>query len=258
MPYLDRKGLTGPKIEKTRSQKFLTLEQVRLLLDTVKADGQRKWKRDHCAIYLGYFLGLRISEACILERETFRHIGAHEARIRTSKSLPRVPVRCGPCGRRWRVSCTRIEQHAECPRCGELSKVHKPRNFKADSLIPPEKIPPIVETPVVKYVQRYMRDSMRPEQRWLLESHRGEHMSTRMLEQVFGHYVIQAGLDPEYSFHALRHGRGLTIYERFKDPVLLRDSLRQATLSAAEWYMNLSPERQQEYLDVLDGIAIEE
>jgi integrase len=251
MPYSTEKGLPHAKVEKTNRQKYLTLDQLRKVLQTIEESDQPKKERDHCAVYLGYFFGLRVSEVCILERETFRHISEHQAYIRTSKSIPRIPVVC-KCGRKWRVSATKIKQTVLCPRCSAINTVKAPRRPVDPN--PPEKQPPVIETPVVAYVQKYM-DGPACGERWFLESKRGKHIGTRQMERIFGHYCMAAGIGPEYSFHALRHGRGLLIYERFKDPVMLRDMLRQATLSAAEWYMHLSPERQREYLEVLDGAA---
>ena len=251
MPYLTKKGLASSKIEKTRRQKYLTQAQVKKVLKAIKQSDQPKRERDHAAVYLGYFLGLRVSEACILERQSFRHIAEHQAYIRTSKSIPRIPAIC-QCGRRWRVSANKIRHRVPCPRCSRSVTVNAPA--QPIDTNPPEKEPPVVETPVVNFIQEYMR-SRSCGKRWLFESKRGTHISTRQLNKIFGHYCIAAGLDPAYSFHALRHGRGLLIYERFKDPVMLRDMLRQKTLSAAEWYMHLSPERQREYLAVLDDAS---
>jgi hypothetical protein len=60
-----------------------------------------------------------------------------------------------------------------------------------------------------------------------------------------------------YSWHALRHGRGIYIWERFKDLVKVKDALGQKSLSAAEWYVNLSPAQREDALKVLDKDAME-
>lgn len=117
---------------------------------------------------------------------------------------------------------------------------------------PPEKSPPVVETKVLEYVRIYLQ-GMRPDQRWLLESTPGEHISESHMHRVFNHYVLAAKLDPAYSFHALRHGRGVRIYEKFEDFVMVRDMLRQKSISSTEWYMHLSPQRKQKLRDALDA-----
>lgn len=230
---------------------FVTKDQLKAILDEVDAQNMAKAKRDHALIFLGYYLGLRVGEACILERTSFRHIGDHEAYIRTLKSVPRLPARCGKCGRKWRVSHRSVGQSVECPNCGGRHEVRNPG--PAIDATPPEKQPPVIETPVVEYIQRYLQYDMRSDQRWLFESKPGVHLSRRMAEVVFAHYTISAGFDPEYSFHSLRHGRGVHIWERFRDDVMVRDMLRQKTLSAAEFYLHLSPEKQAEYKTVLDS-----
>jgi site-specific recombinase XerD len=250
MPYAPRKGLSGPKVEKTNRQKFLTLDQVRKVLATIEEQNQTKWRRDHCAVYLGFFFGLRVAEAVILERACFRSID-DEVYIRTKKQSPRIKVNC-ECGRRWSAAVRRIGTEMPCPNCVKPTLVRGDKN-KYD-MNPPERIPTVVESRVKDYIKSYLENHMRPDQRWLLESHKEQHLSTRMLEQIFGHYVMASGLDPAYSFHSLRHGRGVLVYERFQDPVMLRDMLRQKSLAATEFYMHLSPAQQEKYLSVLDTI----
>jgi len=249
MPYASIKGFSEPKIRKTDEQKFLTGEEVGRLLGAVEREKKKKWKRDHCAIFLGYFLGLRCSEACILERNTFRGLDHQQVFIRTMKNMPRVSTSCGGCGRRWSVSVVRVGKPVNCPRCGVEVTVPTPR--RAVDLNPPEKSPPVVETKVLEYVRTYLQE-MRPDQRWLLESTPGEHISVPHMHRVFNYYVLAAQLDPAYSFHALRHGRGVRIYEKFEDFVMVRDMLRQKSISSTEWYMHLSPQRKQKLRDALD------
>jgi len=248
--YLTRKGYQQghAKIQKTDRQKFLTVEDVQRILDEVEKQQKAKWRRDHCSIFCGFYFGLRVGEAAILERESFRAL-EDQAFIRTLKQLPRVPVQC-VCGRRWRASAKKIGNEVECPRCSNTVEVAgNPADYDTT---PPEKSPPVVETKVVDYLREYLDKYMQPDQRWLFEGWKGEHISTRTLENIFSHYVLTAGLDPAYSYHALRHGRGVLLWERFQDQVLLRDMLRQKTLSAAEWYMHLSPARKRKILDKLD------
>lgn len=236
-------------MEKTNRQKFLTLAEVNRVLDTIKEQGQKRWRRDHCAVYLGFYFGLRAAEAVILERDNFRAL-EDQVYIRTKKQEPRVRVTCS-CGRRWRVAARRVGTEVPCPNCLSLARVKGDKSMDTN---PPERSPPVVESRVKDYLKVYLAESMRPDQRWLIEGHKGEHLSTRMLEVVFGHYVMAAGLDPVYSYHSLRHGRGVMIYERFNDPVMLRDMLRQKSLGATEFYMHLSPAQQQKYLSVLDNL----
>jgi len=248
MPYDCPKGFDKPKVQKSNREKFLTLDQLQELLELVVDLDRPKWRRDHAAIYLSYYFGLRVSECVILDRDSFRFLDSGQAMIRTSKNLPRIPVICTECSRRWRVSVSRIGKLFPCPRCGRDTLV----KGKADQdLTPPEKMPPVVETRVIKYLQGYLK-KMPPEQQWLFTGSGDAHLSVSQLRKVFNFYICNSKLPRVTSFHSLRHGRGVYIYERFKDHVMVRDMLRQKSLSAAEFYMQLSPARQEEYRSVLD------
>jgi len=96
---------------------------------------------------------------------------------------------------------------------------------------------------------------MRPEQTCLFESSPGRQLNKDHLRAIFNSYVMLAGLNRKYSWHALRHGRGVLIMDQFEDLVMVRDSLRQKSLSAAEFYVNLSPKRRQEYQNTMDGVT---
>lgn len=84
---------------------------------------------------------------------------------------------------------------------------------------------------------------MQPAQRWLFPTGPERHIHPETLRKIFAHYVLKSGLDPAYSWHSLRHGRGVVVFERFEDSVMVRDMLRQKSLSSAEMYMHLSPKR---------------
>lgn len=243
--YQEFKGLEGPKVEKTTREKFLTLEDTRRLLACIEGSKHPKWQRDHCAVYLGFFLALRVSEACRLSRESFRHIHDGEVHIRTSKSIPRMPVTCGNCGRRWRTTAKNIGKKVECSRCGHFIDVKAP--VAALDLTPPEKQPPVLEHFVCEYIRHYLEFRMREDQDWLIEGHVGHKLKTRQLEKIFGHYAMRCGLGPRYSFHALRHGRGVHVYERFQDLNMVKGMLRQKSLTSAEIYVHMSPAKQEEY-----------
>jgi len=253
--YEGKKGLEGPKVAKADDRKFLTVRQLRVLLECVEQAQKPKWKRDHCGIYLGFYLGLRCGETVLLDRESFTHITSGQLSLSTLKRVPRIPMQC-TCGRRWRASAGKIGQSQSCPRCGE-SRVVKVPAGKPIELNPPRKSPPAVESRVLDYIEQYLSE-MRDDQHWLIEAVPGRRLSSSQLRRVFNHYVMLAGLPPEYSYHSLRHGRGVLIWERFHDHVMVRDSLRQKSLSAAEVYMHLSPERRSKYRDALDEVYEEE
>jgi integrase len=256
--YEIKKGFeSGGQAEKSERQRFLTRGQVNDLLTCIEQAGKTRWKRDHCGIYLGFYLGLRCSETVILERESFRFIDDGQVMIRTKKQVPRVPLNCAHCGRRWRISGKLIKlgrKAAACPRCGTEANV--PSGLQVD-LNPPEYTVPAVETKVLDYIENYL-EQMRPEQRWLLESKPGVRLSSVQLRKIFNSYAQLCGLPKEYSFHSLRHGRGVLVWERFKDLVMVKGMLRQKSLTSAEVYMHLSPDNKRKYQAALDAAMEEE
>ncbi len=255
--YNVNKGLGCPKIEKSDTEKFLTLRQLKHLLACVKEHGRKLWRRDHCLIYLGFNFGLRSAEAAILERENFRFLDSGQVLIRTKKQAPRLPMHCPDCSRKWRVSCARVGTDVHCPRCNHSCHVKIPK--KKIDMNPPERPLPVVENRVAEYVQDYMDQHMREDQRWFFEGPNPKnHICVSSIRKIFNFYVERCDeLSNAYSYHSLRHGRGVLIYERFQDHVMTRDSLRQKSLSSAEWYMHLSPQRKQEYQSALDDVAAE-
>lgn len=227
------------------------------LLACVERLNKPKWKRDHCGIFLGYYLGLRCSETVILERNSFRFLNDGQVMLRTKKQVPRIALNCSHCGRRWRISGRLIKEgraSAHCPRCNVAATVPAGININLD---PPEHSVPAVETKVLDYVEAYLAQ-MRPDQRWLLESRPGTRLSSVQLRKIFNSYAQLCGLPREYSYHSLRHGRGVLVWERFKDLVMVKGMLRQKSLSSAEVYMHLSPDVKRQYQAALDAAMDEE
>ncbi len=251
--YQSKKGFSQPKPEKTKRQKFLTGERVKQLLDTIVTDSTRFMRRDHCAVFLGYHFGLRISETAMLERNTFRDIIDAVAHIRTLKQGERIQYTCQSCSRRSRVAIDRAGKEWRC-RCG-VAGIVPASAAKNKSTLPPEKEPPVVERHVVEYLARYIKNVMLPDQRWLFETRPGKHIAAETLRKIFAHYIMKTGLDPMYSWHALRHGRGVALWERFQDGVLVRDMLRQRSIASTEQYLHLSPRRSSELQTALEQDA---
>jgi len=255
MHYIGKKGFAkAGRQDKLEQQKFVTREQLAKILAEVEFQAKPDtWRRDHCLIHLGFHLGLRVSEAVILNRETFRDLHAGEVHVRTLKQAPRVRVTCH-CGRRFRVAARRGGTEMPCPDCGAFCKVVRPKDVDPD---PPERMPPLVESFVREYIGDYMDNHMFPEQSWFFEGRKLPngvcgHLSSREAHRIFSHYAISCGLSPKYSFHSLRHGRAVQIHEKFGDPVLLRDMLRHTSLASGEQYLHLSPAKKAHALKILE------
>lgn len=256
--YEIRKGLSHKgQNEKSRRQRFMSVGEVGLLLKTVETEKRPLWRRDYAALMLGFYLGLRVSEAAAIERAWFRHINSEEVYVRRSKSVPRISFTCSKCNRKARVSATKINTEHQCGRCGAKQRVVCTKEI---DMRPPEKLAPVVERWVLDHVKNYMSTYMRGNQRWFFEGNYNDHtpledippICVSQLERIFSSYCKNAGLDSLYSWHALRHGRGVMIWERFHDLVMVRDMLGQKSLSSAEIYIQMSPSTRQQALDKLN------
>lgn len=257
MPYDQRKGLEGPKIKKRKREKFLDQGQVEQLLRTVRGLKKTRWPRDHALIYLSYFFGLRCAEAVRLERTNFDEIEDGVVMLLTMKQTPRLPMQCR-CGRKYRVSAKRLGETYPCPSCGLANRVNLPAGQRSLDLNPPHRSPPVVETSVRQYAMRYLSERMRPDQRWLFETTTDKHLSVTQARRIFNFYLVEAGLNPKLSFHALRHGRGVLVYEKFEDLVMVRDSLRHLDTATAGIYAQISPKKAEEYRSKLESIDFDD
>lgn len=63
-------------------------------------------------------------------------------------------------------------------------------------------------------------------------------LTTRQVGRLFKTYCALAGLRRNYSVHALRHFRGMTVYEKTKDLQLTKDALRHSSLASTQVYMH--------------------
>jgi integrase len=238
MKYKLNKGFNPGHQEKTDRQKFLTVDDLKRILSTVDAGGGDKRVRDHGAIFLGFYLALRVGEVPLLTRNCFRHMRDEVIYVPTLKQAEKIPIKCKECGKKVRVSSNRMGSDHHCSKCGNTQRIPVSKKLKDKG--PPEIAPPDVDPHVIVYCREYLK-KMRPEQEILFESRKGKPISPRMLSYIFGHYAIEAGIDPEFSWHSLRHGRGCQIWQLERDQAYVRDMLRQRSLGASEFYVHLDP-----------------
>ncbi|NDQ57299.1 MAG: tyrosine-type recombinase/integrase [Acidipila sp.] len=120
----------------------------------------------------------------------------------------------------------------------------------------PRRSPPQVEASAVLYVTEYLK-RMHPRQKFLFTSHNiARHVSSRTLDRVFNTYAEKIGLSIHYSSHAMRHARGVYIYEMFKDVLMVKGMLRHSSLKSSEVYLHLSPSTLAENQRKLDERSI--
>lgn len=236
-PRDDGERQRGPVKDKPDEFKFLESTQLAAVLAAVQKDTDNpRQARDHAAIFLCYYLGLRLSECAWLERDCFKWI---ESGVIDAPTLKQLEPR------------TRDESGKLLPKKprpwlrGDDGKLRPPRVRLRD-----------VEHPVREYIAEYLRE-MPPEQRWLFVGRNNKKpISARMLDVIFNTYFAQAGLSKHFSTHACRHGRGVLIYERFKDPQYVKDMLRHSSLTSTEYYIRLSPGAREKHLVELDAAAL--
>jgi site-specific recombinase XerD len=238
--YRQNRGYEVRKIQKTKREKFMTVPEIEQLLKTVEETNMKKMRRDHCAIYLGFYFGMRIGELRHLTRETFRDIEQGVVYVKRLKSSDRIKYICPHCQKKCKCSSDRIGTEFPCCWCGVKTEVKMPK--KAPHVGPKEKALPMVEGFVIDYIKNYMTRHMRPDQHYFIEGSKSNPLSTQQLSKIFSTYIQLAGLNDHYSWHSLRHGRGVFLWERFQDLVVTRDMLGQASISAAEIYTQLSPQ----------------
>ena len=266
MPYLTSKGLgIHGHVKKTDAERVLSQDQWRAILAAVEANKLKfpKWKRDYTALYLGMMFGLRIGEVVLLQRRHFADLEASDsAHIPTLKRSERINASCHgsvldgkPCKQHMHFSASRAGQKFWCHNCGTEGIVPTPIKAPQTGVVDVD--PPVIEEAVVAYVVDYMNNHMRPDQEWLIEGHKGKRITNGFMSKIFNTYCKLAGISAKYSFHSLRHGRGVLLYSRFQDLLLVRDCLRQKDMKSAQVYVGLDLEKTQEYKRKLNRIAFD-
>jgi integrase len=241
-------------VEKAEEHVYLTVPQFHSILEAITADKNNNpsWRRDWYAIYFGFYLALRSGEAGLLERNNFRMLNNGKLMIRTLKIFPKAECICRKCNRRVMVSSLKISKKHRCASCGALTKVGGDAKFDRT---PPEMSVTIMEREVLQRIRGYMNEAMGPDQRWFFEPEKrpGTHISPWTAEQIFALYARKAGLPPEYSWHSLRHGRGVYLYKKTKDPKVVQNVLRHKDAKTSQLYIDLDAESKAQYSSALDA-----
>lgn len=273
--YLQSKKL-GKRghVHKSKRERALSQEQFEATLQACE-DSQKEfnecWHRDYCAIYLGFMLGLRIGEVALLERTHFRDFtdGGDTAFLPTLKQSTRIPYRCKgetkdekPCGRAVRLRWDMAGKEHTCSKCGTTGIVQKAKDTPVTGVV--EKDPGFVEAATIKYVLDYLEHAMRADQKYLFESKfKGYHISESFLSRIFNTFAARAKIDgkpcisSKYSWHSLRHGRGVTMYSISQNLEAVREALRHKNLKTAEIYIGLDAELRQQYQKKLERRAFD-
>ncbi len=269
MGYIHSKGVgrvqQGQK--KSDGMKALRLEDCQLLLTTVEASAPTnpKWRRDYALILISAALGMRRGEVRLFERKHFADLERDGIiHCPTLKQSEKIKFVCAgnmhdgqPCMRQCRVKASSAGTLHECYRCGTKRMVPVPKGKLQSGVILIDI--DIVEEFTTAFILNYLNETMRPEQNFLFEaSGRWDNLkcdkpiSEAHVTQIFNTHLINAGLDPRYSTHCLRHRRGVQLYSQFHDLVAVKTGLRHSSIKTAQFYAGLDEETKQRYRDQLN------
>lgn len=100
--------------------------------------------------------------------------------------------------------------------------------------------PVFIDDTTRKVFEEYI-EKMKPGQYWLFPSRRlkGKHLSKEYAQILFKKFIHCAGLKPTYSFHSLRHFRGLALWKGSKDLKFVQDQLRHKSMRTSEVYVHM-------------------
>lgn len=265
MGYLHNKNV-GKGNRKLQSMKAMTLDDLRVLLDTVKASAatNAKWERDFAMIFIAAALGMRRGELRLFERKHFADLERDGVvHCPTLKQSEKIQFICAgnlhdgqPCMRTCRVRATAAGQVHKCYRCGTERVVPVPKGKLQSGVILVDI--DIVEEWSTAFILNYLNETMKPEQRFLFEADgrwgnlkTDKPISEAHVSQIFNTYLIAAGLDPRYSTHSLRHRRGVQLYSQFHDLVAVKTGLRHKNIKTSQVYADIDQETKDRYREQL-------
>lgn len=216
--------------------KYLSQDQVHAMLNAIEGrrDELDDYVRLHAFVFLGYYLGLRISEAALLKPEHF-DLRNHIASIPTLKQSIKITHKCPACGRSFKLSSKRGGKKFTCSNCEEVSTIQKSSRTKEDA-VPLIDLPQL-EDSVWEYLGNHIA-SMGPKQVYLLEKN-GRQCSRQELFTDFKRVLFITGLSSAYKPHALRHGRGQHVWSLTNDLKAVQAYLRHQSAGTASIYAHM-------------------
>ncbi len=254
MVYLNSKGV-GRNNKKVKALKALRPEDWQAILQAVEDSEpyNADWHRDYALIFLGAAIGMRRGEIHLFQRHHFRDmIDNFTIYCPTLKQSEKIKFRCKgylhdgrDCGRMCHVKASAAGQEHTCYRCGTIGTVPTPKGELSTGVVDVEI--DVIDEHTIHYIQDYLDHHMRPDQEWLFEGWKGKHICDGTVNRIFNTFLVAAGLDPRYSYHSLRHRRGVQVYTEFKDLVLVKKSLRHKNIATSQIYADLDAELKEQY-----------
>lgn len=114
-----------------------------------------------------------------------------------------------------------------------LKKGRKGGKVKENPFLPVQ-----IDDVTKKEIVGYLRQFTSKDQPWLFPGRNGP-ISARKAVAWFKSAVLGAGLNPRYSFHALRHYRGITLWQQTGNLLVVKNELRHADVKVSEKYVHM-------------------
>ena len=239
--------------------KAITVDQWKSVLQAIEDSEMqnRQWERDYAIVFLGGALGMRVGEICLYERKHFRDFEKHDIiHAPTLKQSEKIQFTCHHCERVCRVKLDMSGKEFKCSKCNKTGRVPEVKSKTVDGI--PEVDIDMVEPETSGFILDYLKNKMRKDQRFLFEGRtKGYHISSGHVNRIFNTFASAAGLDPQISFHSLRHCRGVRVYSLFKDMVACKLALRHKNIATTQIYANLDQEQLQRYKAKLSETAFD-
>ena len=197
-------------------EKFLDRDQFEALVRAAKANS---YPQAADLLYSAGTLGLRIGEAIALNRGCFGRLGGGFVEIETLKRFDIPP-----------------EAQREIAQRLRDGKGSGKRLGKYPHLVLPVTLGPNAQ----EYFLRLLAKTP-PGQHYLFPGRaRKSHISATHAERIFHQCAVAAGLGPTYSFHSLRHHKGVAMWEKTKDREQIAAELRHSSVDTTKIYTHLS------------------
>lgn len=188
---------------KKAHEKFIDRDQFASLVKAAKANA---YSRASELIYSAGVLGLRLGEAITLNRGCFDLLARGFVEIETLKRFD----------------------------------VDHPVNGKRLGVYPHLVLPVAIGPNIRKFFEKLLDKTPKGTKYLFPGRGKGSHISTTHAQRVFHESAIAAGLGPRYSFHCLRHHKGVALWEKTKDREQIAAQLRHSSVDSTKIYTGLS------------------
>lgn len=196
-----------------KRQKYLTEPEFKRLLYVVRTRPHRDTCRNYAIFTLAGLCGLRSVEVTTIQVGDCAKLKENPPRLDVRTAKQRAPKKFGGFSD------------------GELSRL------KGHTPIDEIAVPKTAAYALRKWLGKLPKYT--PQERVFA-------IQTRQLRRLFRHYATIAGIPPTRSFHSLRHFRGVQLYTKYRDLILVKESLRHRQAATTEIYVAAveAPEKQ--------------